>query len=255
MNPYMSDPGKGQQGNFNPYTALYDTNGNPIQYDTNGNPIKPNANFMNQNIGGVNGLNGNTITAAVGSGVSEYAQQQIRSADDFTVDQYAGLKGSGKGFMNGASAGPIGMIVGAVLGGVGAQMGQFKAINKNIDKVNKQQIDLVGEGADGSPMYQGGAYLSARSNMSALKKGLASTGKKNPLDLATAAFEMAYGTRSKLRRALKRQKRLVREGQSDFNDAALAADEQRQAMTSYQDQLNTQSRMFNLFNIQPNLGV
>ena len=67
------------------------------------------------------------VGGGVTAGLSGYAQGQA-GVQDFSIDPYAGLKGSGQGFAQGGW-------IGAVVGGISAQVGQFSELNKRIKNI------------------------------------------------------------------------------------------------------------------------
>lgn len=162
-------------------------------------------------------------------------------------------------------------MVSAGLGGVGLVADFINMGNeaKNINtKAPELQID-----PSGNPTYNLGSFLqetraikpqgaSAGEVLGSSLKGASAGAALGPLGAAGGALVGAIGSlfggrrrrrimEDKKRTALKRFK----SAQADFNSAAETSDANRKAYASYQEQMNTQDRLNNLFNIQPNLGI
>lgn len=127
--------------------------------------------------------------------------------------------------------------------------------------------------AFGQPVYNLGNFNSYVKNIkpqgatggeviSGISKGTAAGAAFGPIGAAGGALVGAIGSllggrRRKRIMEEKKQKALrsFRSAQTNYNEAVIGTDTERKALSSYQEQLNNQDRLFNLFNIQPNLGI
>lgn len=175
------------------------------------------------------------ITAGLQAGASN-----ANPEGDFSVDPYAGFKGSGQGLMSG---GPIG----AIVGGITAQAGQFSKINKNLKNL---QTGVEGTTYDeyGRPVYAGENIANANANINELDKGEKALKFKG--DPATQMFAKVFGTKKKIRRKRGALQRGIQQAQAGFNEADVTARNQANAMEDYFERLNPQGRMNNLYRTQ-----
>lgn len=176
----------------------------------------------------------------IGAGLSAGAANS-QPVGDFTVDQYAGFRGSGQGLMSGG-------VIGAIVGGVGAQVGQFRNINKNLEKVDTS-IEGVTFDAYGRPVYSGGNVNAAFGTMGELNKGLDKLNKTH-IDPATNLFSSGFGTRRKIKRKRAQLAQGITQAQQSFNEADLNYRNQMLAEQSYRDRLNNDGRMYSLYRAQ-----
>lgn len=170
------------------------------------------------------------------AGVAGYGQG-VGGVQDFSIDPYAGLKGSGQGLAQGGW-------VGAVIGGVSSQIGQFSEVNRKLKDLN-YGVDLYQTGATGEPIYSGAGYLQSEKTSQALKEG--ENAINGALDPGTRIFGGLFGTEGKLRRARKKMSRARRLAQNEFNDKSATFDEQQNAISDYYNRLNMSDRFYNLY--------
>jgi hypothetical protein len=173
----------------------------------------------------------NNVAAGFSAGMAN-----SQPVGDFTVDQYAGFKGSGQGF---ASGGPIG----AIIGGVTAQVGQFRNVNKELDKL-QTGVEGVTYDMYGRPSYAGGNINQAQANISALNKGIKRLNKTH-LDPATNIISSVTGTRRKMKRKRAALEAGIRSAQKEFNEAELTNRNQMNQREEYLDRLN--NNYYNLY--------
>jgi hypothetical protein len=159
--------------------------------------------------------------------------------DQFSVDKYAGFKGSGQGLASGG-------VIGAIVGGATAQIGQFSNVNKAI-----KNLDTTVEGlqydANGRPVYGGESINAAQENISALEKGEDSL--KGGIDPATKAFAWAFGTKKKLRKAQSKLRKGVEKSQNNFNQASREFQSQQNQSEDYLQRMNN-NRLYSLYQQQ-----
>ncbi|HYG02049.1 MAG TPA: hypothetical protein VD927_06355 [Chryseosolibacter sp.] len=159
---------------------------------------------------------------------------------DFTVDPYAGLKGSAQGLAQGGW-------IGAIVGGATAQFGQFKKINENLDKL-QTGVEGVTYDAYGRPVYQGHNILEANQNSGALDKGISKLNDpKNLIDPITSLTSTFTGTRRKMKRKRDAIQRSVALAQSDFNKAEQDFRGSSNQREDYLERMNNNNRMYNLY--------
>lgn len=169
---------------------------------------------------------GGAIAGGVTSGLQGYAQG-VAETNDFSVDPFAGYKGSFQGLGQGG-------VVGAIAGGVGAQIGTFSQVNKNLKNLN---TNVEGYSVDqyGNPVFQGSAFTDAATNLRKLDEGKDAINKS--WDPATRVFSGLFGTKKKIRRAERKLNRSIQRSQQEFNTANIASNEAFLARQAYQDQL------------------
>lgn len=161
---------------------------------------------------------------------------------EFDIDQYAGFKGSGEGLIGGGGA------IGAIIGGVGAQIGQFSKVNKNLKNL-KTGVEGVTFDAYGRPVYQGGNIVQANNTLGELDNGIDKLNKTH-LDPATNLFSSAFGTRRKLKRKRRQLALGIQAAQKDFNSSELAFRNQSLTQQDYYNRTNNQNRLYNLYHTQ-----
>lgn len=180
-------------------------------------------------------------TNALSSGVSGFAQGQA-GVQDFTIDKFAGLKGSGQGLASGG-------VYGAIAGGIGAQVGQFSEINKNLKDLDTS-ADFTQQTANGDVLYNSQAYNDKSKTMGALNEGEEALGKWGVADIfdpATKLFGAAFGTKKKITRAKRKLQRSIRRGQNEFNKRSREFDQQQIANDAYNDRMDMTNRFNNLY--------
>jgi hypothetical protein len=172
--------------------------------------------------------------AGLAAGAANSAPQ-----DQFSIDPNAGLKGSGQGLMQGG-------VIGAVVGGVTAQMGQFANVNKAIKNLDTT-VQGVQYDAYGRPVYGGASVNTAQQNINALQKGEKSLNKG--IDPATRAFAWAFGTKRKLRRAEDKLQKGVAKAQGNYNQSSRDFQSQQNQSEDYLQRMNN-NRLYSLYNSQ-----
>jgi hypothetical protein len=170
-------------------------------------------------------------------GLGGYEQGRAGTTD-FSIDPNAGFKGSGAGLMKGG-------VVGAIAGGIAAQIGTFSEANKNLRNLDTS-IQGVQYDAYGRPMYHGSEFLTAQNNIDALNKGERSI--KRTIDPATRVFSGLFGTRKKIRRKRRELNRNLRAGQQSYNQQAEQYNASQTARNAYYDSFNRDERLYNLYN-------
>jgi hypothetical protein len=159
-------------------------------------------------------------------------------AGDFDVDQYAGFKGSGQGFMSGGA-------IGAIVGGATAQIGQFRNVNKALDNLDTS-VEGVSYDAYGRPVYQGGNIVNANANINALNKGVRKLNKTH-LDPATNVISSLTGTRRRMKRKRDALTRSIQQSQQAYNTADVKYRNQASQYEDYMERANSNNRMYNLY--------
>lgn len=206
---------------------------NPNAPSANGSvnsPDQSNSNwFQNQDVAG-------GVTAGLGAAVANG-----EPVGDFNIDQYAGFKGSGQGLMSGG-------VIGAIVGGVGAQFGQFSKVNKNLKNL-QTGVEGTTFDANGRPVYQGGNLSSAMANSNELDKGIKKLNKTH-LDPATNLISTFTGTRRKMKRKRAELQKSIQKAQSDYNQADISSRAQANNLEDYYQRNNSNSRMYNLYRNQ-----
>lgn len=157
--------------------------------------------------------------------------------NDFQIDQYAGFKSSGEGLMSGGA-------LGAIIGGVTSQVGQFSNLNKKVNAIDTS-VNGVTYDAYGRPTYNGQAIGNAQQTIGGLDKGIRKLNKTH-LDPATNLFSSAFGSRRKMKRKRAELQNNIAQAQRDYNTADVNYRNQFAAQESYRDNLNN-NRMYNLY--------
>lgn len=160
---------------------------------------------------------------------------------DFNVDQYAGFKGSGQGL---ASGGPIG----AIIGGVTAQFGQFKKVNENLKNLDTS-VEGVSYDAYGRPVYNSSAFTQANANIGALDKGIKKLNRTH-LDPATNLISSFSGTRRRMKRRRGEIMSNIQAAQQNYNQSESDYRNQTMAQQDYYKRLNNNNRMYNVYRSQ-----
>jgi hypothetical protein len=173
----------------------------------------------------------------IGSGISGYSQG-AGGTQDFSIDPYAGLKGSGQGLSQGGW-------VGAIVGGISAQVGQFSDINKKLKDLD-YGVDLSQTTANGDVAYSGAGYLQSQNTSEALREGEKSL-NKGGIDPATKIFGGLFGTKRKLSAARRKMNRAISRAQSQYNEMSQTFDQNEAALQGYYDRLNMNDRLYNLY--------
>lgn len=171
-------------------------------------------------------------------GASGYTQGAA-GVNDFSIDPYAGLKGSAQGLSQGG-------VVGAIIGGVASQIGTFSEVNKKLKNLNTS-VELEQRGVLGEPLYSGESYLAASDTSKALAEGERTI--KKSFDPGTRIFGGLFGTRKKLRRKRRQLNREIREAQTQFNENSQNFDEQQIALDEYAKRMDATNRMYNLYKV------
>lgn len=157
---------------------------------------------------------------------------------DFDVDQYAGFKGSGQGFMGGGA-------IGAIIGGATAQIGQFRNVNKALNNLDTS-VEGVTYDAYGRPVYQGGNIVNANANIDALNQGVKKLNKTH-LDPATNVISSITGTRRKMKRKRDALQRSIQQSQQAYNTADINYRNQASQYEDYMERANSNNRLYNLY--------
>lgn len=167
------------------------------------------------------------------------AQANSEPADSFSIDPYAGFKGSAQGLSGGG-------VVGAIIGGVGAQVGQFSKINKNLKNLDTS-VQGISYDAYGRPVFQGQEVVGAMEKQKALQEGMDSMkGTKAWIDPANQAFAWAFGTKKKIKRKMKELRDATGRAQQTYNESEQKFQQQQNQMEDYYQRLNN-DRMMNLY--------
>lgn len=156
---------------------------------------------------------------------------------DFNIDQYAGFKGSGEGLMGGG-------VIGAIVGGVSAQYGQFKKVNENLKNLDTS-VQGVTYDAYGRPVYQGSNVVGAQANIGALNEGINKLNKTH-LDPATNLISSFSGTRRRMKRKRGQLEAGIRQAQQEYNTADQRFRDQSIQRNEYLERMNS-NRYYNLF--------
>ena len=173
---------------------------------------------------------------AFGAGMGGYAQG-VQGTDRFSVDPFAGYVGSAQGMASGG-------VVGAIAGGIGAQVGTFSEVNKNL-KGLQTGVNLTQTSATGQPLYAGGAYTEAAQNIEDLNAGeKAITGS---LDPATRVFSGLFGTRKRIRKKRGQLEGNLQKAQQEFNRADVNYDQQLASREAYRKRRDMSNRLYNLY--------
>jgi hypothetical protein len=189
--------------------------------------------WAGQDTSGVGGI-GAAVTSAI---------PNPNEGDRFSIDPYAGYKGSFKGLAAGG-------VVGAIVGGVGAQVGQFSKISKELKNLDTS-VEGVQYDAYGRPVYGSGSVTGAFSTDSELSKGEKSLSNKNLFtDPANFAFSKAFGTKRKIRRKRNELQTNIRSAQGEFNTADANYRQQANQMEDYFERMNSNNRMYNVYRSQ-----
>lgn len=190
-----------------------------------------------QQTGMQRGFTGQDIGQGIAGGLSAGAANS-QPIGDFNIDQYAGFKGSGQGL---AAGGPIA----AALGGITAQVGQFRNVNENLRNLNTS-VDSVTYDAYGRPVYQGSNLVNAQQNLNELDSGINKLNKTH-LDPATNLFSSAFGTRRRMKRKRAELSQGIQSAQQQYNQAEQNFRNQSIQRSEYYDRLNDRSRLYNLY--------
>ncbi len=156
-------------------------------------------------------------------------------AQDYKLSATRALNAGAQGF---AAAGPIGAVVGAGLN----QIGQGIAISKAVGKVDPT---IQGGGVDvyGRPVYNSQGVVTQSQNLRKLRRGLekkvGNTG--NPF------------TKKKMRNKIEDINTNITGTQEDYNRAAQLYNDQQTTQQQYNQLLNNQARLRNLYSIGTNL--
>lgn len=169
----------------------------------------------------------------IGAGLASAVPEQDRGR--FEIDPNAGYTGSLKGF---ASGGPVG----AIIGGIGSQVGNFSKVNRAIKDLDTT-VDGYQYDENGQIQFNGQAYTQAIQDAGDLQKGIDSIGKSK--DPATYLFAAAYGTKKKARRKQDELSRGYAASQMAFNQGNIAQKRQQLAQQQYQDLISKR----NVYNI------
>ena len=189
-----------------------------------------------QNTGGGWKQGYGNVAGAASAIPAAYVQGQ-EGVDNFSIDKFAGLKASGQGLMSGGA-------IGAIAGGVSAQLGQFGKINQNLKNLDTS-VELTNTSATGAPVYQGAAYVQAQDNIKALNKGESSL--KGGIDPANQLFAAVFGTKRKIREKKAALEASIKQGQQDFNKADVAFDESQARKIDYNRRRSRENRLYNLY--------
>ncbi len=204
---------------INPYYTGMENYYKPKPWQKAGNEFK------------ANGVN------AGAAGLAGYGQGQ-QGVNDFTIDSFAGLKGSGQGFASGG-------VYGAIAGGISAQVGQFSKLNKNLKNLDTN-VDLTND--DGS--YNSAAYANYSNTLNSLNEGdkkLSKWGVADVFDPATKLFGAAFGSKRKLRNRRNQLMASQHNSQQDYNQQSLANRDQYLQQQDYLDRINPYQREYNVY--------
>lgn len=185
------------------------------------------------------GQYGNGIAAGVGQ-IANSLSQPNTNPNDFSVDPFAGYKGSGQGLLQGG-------VIGAIAGGIAGQVGTWKNAIQNVKNVNTG-VNVAGvDPVTGRPLYNGQNVIDANKTMGALDKGAKKAEKSyDPLNFVINGFSglsrKARGKRAQLGRS-------IQVGKDDYNRKAETFNQQELAMAQYNEMVNNQSRLRNLYSI------
>jgi hypothetical protein len=170
--------------------------------------------------------------------------EQSANPNDFSVDPWAGYKGSAQGLASGG-------VIGAIIGGVTSQIGTFSKVNKNLNKldtnVNATDIDPI----TGRPVYRSQAAINANSTYNDLEKGKKAIDRS--FDPMTQTAGWFTGTRKKIKRKQRELNQGLMAANQNYNDKAVLANQQQMAQDQYSQLMNNQSRMQNLYSIGTSL--
>jgi hypothetical protein len=183
------------------------------------------------------GMDWDQTTQGVAGGLSAGAANS-QPVGQFEVDQYAGFKSSGQGLMSGG-------VIGAIVGGVTAQVGQFSKLNKELDNL-QTGVDSVKYDAYGRPVYQGSNVAQAQANLQALNKGVNKLNKTH-LDPATNVMSSITGTRRKMKRKRAALQAGIKASQQQYNTADIIYRDQMNQRSEYLDRANPTNQLYNLY--------
>jgi len=196
--------------------------------------------FPNQSGGGGNNFGSYVNDASAGFAAGAANSQPV---GDFNVDQYAGFKGSGEGLMKGG-------VIGAIVGGVTAQIGQFRNVNENLRNLDTG-VNGTNFDAYGRPTYNGQAFGEANEKSAALGKGIRKLNKTH-LDPATNLISSFSGTRRKMKRKQAELLKNIAAAKQDYNRSDVDFRNSQAAMDTYYKNLNNSNRMNNLYRFRSN---
>lgn len=177
-------------------------------------------------------------TSGVGA-IGGAVASAIPSTQDgrFSVDKNAGFKGSFQGLGQGG-------VVGAIAGGVMAQLGESGRVRRELDNLSTG-VEGFQRDAYGNPVYSGGNISQAMSTIKELKKGEESMEFGKGLDPATAVFNI--GNRRRARRKRQQLQRNLQTAQQNYNTAEASNRAQANQLEDYYQRMNSYSRMNNLY--------
>lgn len=161
----------------------------------------------------------------IGAGISAGAAVPPEE-DRFSIDPNAGYKGSFSGLSQGG-------VLGAIAGGITAQLGTFSRVNKNLRNLNTG-VDGFATDAYGAPIYNSQAVVGANQTIEELQEGK----RKINRSLDPATHVIGIGTKRKLRQREDELRRNVAASQASFSEANLAYQRQQLMRQAYLDQIN-----------------
>lgn len=195
-----------------------------------------------QQANGMSGQQVNNLISGIGRGVAAGAAMLPSASDDFSIDPFAGYKGS----VAGGGMGVAGA-AGAIIGGITSQVGNFSRINRNLNNVDTS-VQGYEIGPDGRPVYGGQNIQAANQTLDSINKGYNKLGGSNLLspellaDPANTLFSTVFGTKKRLRRKRDELKRGIHAAQSSYNTAAEDFSRKRQTEAAFR---KSQFEMFN----------
>jgi hypothetical protein len=160
----------------------------------------------------------------------------------FSIDKNAGFKGSFQGLSQSGA-------VGAVIGGVTAQLGESGRVKKELDGLQTGVEGVTYDGY-GNPVYGGEAVSGAMATVNELDKGYESMKFGKGLDPASTVFNL--GNMRRIRRKRAQLQRNLLNAQTSFNKAEASNRALMNNLEGYQERMNPQDRLFNLYRSQAN---
>lgn len=198
------------------------------------------------------GKSGGNMNGKIGAGVAIASntlgnfESAKANANGFDIDNMAGLKGAGSGAAAGSAAGPWGALIGAIGGTLAGSIGTVSGVNKNVKALNTT-VNGVSYDQDGKPVYQGQDILNASTNSDALTHGIHQNYNTSDITGTRWIGEAIYNTRKTMRRKRAELDRNRVAAQNKYNAAQTSSNQQYIAQQDYQNSLNNNNRMYNLY--------
>ena len=170
--------------------------------------------------------------AGVTSGLS--AGQAFGNPNQFSMSQGGIMGGVASGAASGAAAGPLGAGIGAVVGGVTSFFKQDAQLKQNINNVNTSfngMTDIYGR-----PVFDSTGFAQGTSDLQGLMEAT-----------RPGAHAMRPRRRRQAERKLTQLHSSLTTGQQNFNQTEAGFRDRSIQLSEYQERMNDNSRIFNLF--------